>query len=774
MFIGDTFDVVAGSAPRSQFVASLIGGVPSSEARVLCASDDSLVAVKAPLRALCGSDCYRSTNVSKATSLMLRRVLHVHRISVGRDIKKREELEALIDLHVCDGSCDFIVYVLKYHAVLGEELLSKPLTMCGEVVVGNSTNGCFPASLLKVVTLVEAKGMCGSDASLLGVRAPLRFLCGSDSVRSRSVDKSNVSLLRVVLHAHNVLAGRDITKRADLESLIDMHICTPLCHDLIHILAMRPHVPDVNIDILPAPPNATKKPDPVAVKSPLLPLMVTDSAAGGAGEPTHAIPMRTPNFPPSPCTEENEAHIIRDWCKFMSEDVVRESPCAVCASITENKLLHNYSRDELPFEILARPGEGVTRLERRSASEPIREIEGPILYEGGMSQIDGKLSYSVCRTCSISMKKNKIPRLSLANGRWVGAAPPIFSQLSYVEQLLIGRNRHSFCVGQVALGQRYMTSNVIVFGQPVLEAYKVLPPPRAEICDILAVLFTGTARPTDNDLKRSPFLVRLPVVVECLQFLILNSSAYEDVEFSAENLSQYEDGKIPVGYIYRKSVPNVGGESQAVYESVPDRSTESGPCPFIVHTLGGQDLANMTYEQKCAHGLKWFDEGNKVLAYGHESTPQSTMQNPYLFPRMMPWLYPYGLGGFDNSKILPDRKPAFIRHIRANLSYGDRRFQMDRCFPFIVFNQRQIRESSTGGYLLTNRANFDAVAEKLVNIDRSTLDDIINRSARGEYVKPVTEAEKNCFDLISAVDFVSGRVDGPSRVKSTSVMRSKH
>ena len=61
---------------------------------------------------------------------------------------------------------------------------------------------------------------------------------------------------------------------------------------------------------------------------------------------------------------------------------------------------------------------------------------------------------------------------------------------------------------------------------------------------------------------------------------------------------------------------------------------------------------------------------------------------------------------------------------------------------------------------MTNRANFDAVAEKLVNIDRSTLYDIINRSAHGEYVKPVTEAEKNCFDLISAVDFVSGRVDG--------------
>ena len=29
-----------------------------------------------------------------------------------------------------------------------------------------------------------------------------------------------------------------------------------------------------------------------------------------------------------------------------------------------------------------------------------------------------------------------------------------------------------------------------------------------------------------------------------------------------------------------------------------------------------------------------------------------------LFPRMMPWLYPYGLGGFGNANIIPDRKPA--------------------------------------------------------------------------------------------------------------------
>ncbi|KAL1944337.1 hypothetical protein VTO73DRAFT_3522 [Trametes versicolor] len=77
-----------------------------------------------------------------------------------------------------------------------------------------------------------------------------------------------------------------------------------------------------------------------------------------------------------------------------------------------------------------------------------------------------------------------LPANALANGRWVGATPPALQSLSYVEQLVIAKYRHSFCVAQVTTSDR---------------VYNTLPPPRADIEACLAILFVGSARPSDED-----------------------------------------------------------------------------------------------------------------------------------------------------------------------------------------------------------------------------------------------------------------------------------
>ncbi|RDX44585.1 hypothetical protein OH76DRAFT_1324191, partial [Lentinus brumalis] len=120
-----------------------------------------------------------------------------------------------------------------------------------------------------------------------------------------------------------------------------------------------------------------------------------------------------------------------------------------------------------------------------------------------------------------------------------------------------------------------------------------------------------------------------------------------------------------------------------------------------------------------AYALRYFEHGGKAMAYGHEEKPESIYHNPRLYPGMFPWLYPYGLGGFDNTRMRV--KLDHISHVRANLLYVDRRFQEDRCFPFIVYNQRQIKNCGHGGYLLTQKGYFDDVARKIVDIDREAL-----------------------------------------------------
>ncbi|KAI0675205.1 hypothetical protein C8Q78DRAFT_527210, partial [Trametes maxima] len=171
----------------------------------------------------------------------------------------------------------------------------------------------------------------------------------------------------------------------------------------------------------------------------------------------------------------------------------------------------------------------------------------------------------------------------------------------------------------------------------------------------------------------------------------------------------------------------------------------------------------MTYDAKVALAVRHFDSGNAALAYGHDAQPQSIYHNPDLFPGMFPWLYPYGRGGFGNH--LCDKKLDRSVHIKLCLMYADRRFQTDRCFPFVVFNQEQIRSSSQAGYLLTSRKNFDSVADRLLNIDRSALDALISRSSITGRVCPETDQERQCFELLTLVDHVAGHVDGSNTAR---------
>ena len=40
----------------------------------------------------------------------------------------------------------------------------------------------------------------------------------------------------------------------------------------------------------------------------------------------------------------------------------------------------------------------------------------------------------------------------------------------------------------------------------------------------------------------------------------------------------------------------------------------------------------------------------KILGIGHAETPESIYENPQLFPSMLPWLFPYGLGGIGHTE----------------------------------------------------------------------------------------------------------------------------
>ena len=48
-------------------------------------------------------------------------------------------------------------------------------------------------------------------------------------------------------------------------------------------------------------------------------------------------------------------------------------------------------------------------------------------------------------------------------------------------------------------------ANVIAFQTPIIKVYNILPPPCAEMNEVLAILFTGLCKLTESDLSCTPF-----------------------------------------------------------------------------------------------------------------------------------------------------------------------------------------------------------------------------------------------------------------------------
>ena len=90
--------------------------------------------------------------------------------------------------------------------------------------------------------------------------------------------------------------------------------------------------------------------------------------------------------------------------------------------------------------------------------------------------------------------------------------------------------------------------------------------------------------------------------------------------------------------------------------------------------------------------------------------------NPQLFPSMMPWLFPYRLGGIGNSKIIGPMSSVAQKNFL--LMYQGKRFQTDPAFPLIAFNQEQIKDSSSAGFVTAEKPYFAEVAKQLTTLDK--------------------------------------------------------
>ena len=467
-------------------------------------------------------------------------------------------------------------------------------------------------------------------------------------------------------------------------------------------------------------------------------------------------PMLEPvEYPPPPINNIQSHQIISDFCAKSNKTSIEEAGCGVCGQLVPTVQLTRIKAVKNLLDVLQVPD--VTRIPRKNESEPIRGYKGPVLdYSCG----------NICDGCRQHVRNGKVPRNALANGLWLGPVPKELACLGFIEKLLVARVRINSCFIRVASsGLRKMTSHVIAFESPVPKVYHRLPPPMEDLDDVLAVLFTGPCKPTEKEFQRTPLLVRRKQVACALEWLKLNHADYADLEIAYDELKRYPEDSIPVSIEYQHSESTKFEEGTSKFDNDDGHGVQEGECPFIVHGLTGAECDTKSLNTLKGIALRHWNNRGAALAVSHASSPLSIYNNPNLYPQIFPWLFPYGLGGIG-STLLSDKN-----HKRHLLMYHDKRFQKDICFPFVAFSHQQIKASTTGGFLLAESRNFDNIANRLLNVNQNVLDDLAKRMSIGELIKPSTDDERTCFQLIRDLDHVDGKVDGS--ITSKKHMRSE-
>ncbi|KAK0220725.1 hypothetical protein IW262DRAFT_1557606 [Armillaria fumosa] len=438
------------------------------------------------------------------------------------------------------------------------------------------------------------------------------------------------------------------------------------------------------------------------------------------------------DFPPPLLTEAKEVSIIRECIAAMQPSVFQEAGCTVCGQLTPLRKLSESRHVAWSFGVLENGS--CTRKERFDDADPIAPRPGPV--RDATTDV-------ICLKCRTDIRKGIVPKRALATGLWIGEVPQVLAKLSFVKRLLVARVRHSCCFVRVALsghpelGARKMIAHVIAFESPVSKVHDVLPPPREELDKVLAVMFMGPTTPTEEDMQCMPLLYML-----------------RNVNISEANMATYVDSKVPVAVVYKDRHTNKVPKAMSMFDNEEADGMTEGPCPVVVHGLVGEQLQTLSLSEQKAKAALHFKDDQGVLAIGHALLPQSIYNNTSLYPSMFPWLFPYGLGGIGSGKL------SEIAHKKWLLMYHNKRFQTDVAFPFVAFSHKQIKASTTGGFLLADKDKFFDISERIHWIDDSVLESLSSRMAEGQVVVPATEAEKDCFQLINDIDHVMHRVQG--------------
>ncbi|KAF8069334.1 hypothetical protein FPV67DRAFT_1410807, partial [Lyophyllum atratum] len=245
----------------------------------------------------------------------------------------------------------------------------------------------------------------------------------------------------------------------------------------------------------------------------------------------------------------------------------------------------------------------------------------------------------------------------------LGDVPPELADLTSVEESLIALC-HTKCwilhlkdSDTKGVSQRAVRGHVMVYPQNPGVVADILPPSIEQITAYMCIMFVGSVRPTDEWLREhaTPLAVRANKVRRALVWLKAHNHLYSHITINESVLLQLpEDGLLDY---HIELVSSSSNQESLVSGYEPDLSQRSEDmnaftaAEGVLHSILISDLEGhaSSAQLKAAAMRHIKHKGGDYLQMRRGSNLVNCFDNPTMFPMMYPTLYPYGIGGFDDS-----------------------------------------------------------------------------------------------------------------------------
>lgn len=472
----------------------------------------------------------------------------------------------------------------------------------------------------------------------------------------------------------------------------------------------------------------------------------------------------------------------------LSSDNLAETTCASCA---ESCLLSSSTLkpiDEIDLNIFHARDRDSLSVNNIVPRAPYNDgpLENLVLDPAGVVDVAGKLSLRLCSICYQDVRKKKLPRLSLANELYIGMVPEELKDLTAIEESMISLCRAKCWIVQmkedgaeVSLphAQRGMRGHVIIYPQRPEMIAKMLPPSIADIVTPVCVIFIGSKPPSRAWLKDKarPLVARADRIRRALVWLKTHNPLYADITINESVLQEIPlDGLLP---FHIDHVDPSAGQTvlqsrydahPAVHDAFTSFSTED-KIPFENVVISDVEGHASSDELRAAAVRHIKIRGGDYLKVPHAEAPVNEFGNPALFPMIYPTLFPYGIGGCEDSERR--RQVSLKAHVKHLFSLADRRFQEHPSFMFTTFNILQRRSLLLHTSIKVKRSNFSSVADMFANVSCDAVHRVVERVQRGDSVSAHDNDERKVLNLMKQVNVVTSHVPGSSASKE--IMRNE-